>query len=359
MRGGRWSVVSSVRAMKHYVGLDVSRKFTHVCVMDQEQKIIAQTKVLTDPEAIALYLHDLKLSYHRVGLETGTQAQWLYTGLGRAGLPVHCLDARRVKSFLKMEATNKNDRNDAKGIARLMVFGTPHVVHVKSLDAQEKRFLLSSRKSIQSKMIDMELHVRGSIAQFGLEVGPVTRPKWEKRVRELIEGNAFLQRVIEPLFRCIRTLREELANLQREVMQIARQDRVCRLLMTCPGVGPVVSLAFKSTIDIPERFTSSQSVGAALGLTPRQNQSGEVNINGKISKAGDETLRSTLVEAAMVVLRGPRNSWLRAWGLQVAKRRGYQKAAIAVARKLAVVLHRMWVDNTEFRWAREPEAATA
>lgn len=345
--------------MRHYVGLDVSRKSTHVCVMDQEQKVVAQTKLPTDPEAIALYLYDLKLTYHRVGLETGTQAQWLYAGLARAKLPVFCLDSRKVKGFLKLETTNKNDRNDAKGIARMMVFGTPHIVHVKTEPAQRMRALLTARKSVQTKMIDLELYVRGTIAQFGLEIGKTTRPKWEERVRELIEGDAFLQEMIEPVFECIRTLRAQLARLQKQVMKITRADPVCRLLMTCPGVGPVVSLTFKSTIDIPGRFTSSQSVGASLGLTPRQNQSGESDVNGRISKAGDEALRTALVEAALTLLTNSRNSWLKAWGLQVAKRRGMQKATIAVARKLSVVLHRMWMDNTEFRWAREPETVAA
>jgi len=345
--------------VKHYVGLDVSLKFTHVCVMDQEQTVVAQSKVETDPETIALYLHDLKLNYHRVGLETGTMAQWLYTGLAQAGLPVFCLDARKVKGFLKLDTTNKNDRNDARGIARMMVFGTPHVVHVKSGQSQRMRALLAARKTVQIKMIDLELFVRGNIRQFGLKMGPVTRPKWEARVRELIKDDPFLQELIEPVLVCWRTLREQLAKLHKQILQITRQDPTCRLLMTCPGVGPVVSLSFKSAIDIPERFTNSQSVGASIGLTPKQNQSGEMNTNGRISRAGDESLRTVLVEAAMTLMSRPRNSWLKAWGLQVAKRRGFQRAAIAVARKIAVVLHRMWLDNTEFRWSREPETATA
>ncbi len=345
--------------MRHYVGLDVSLKLTHICVMDQDQKVIAQTKVETDPETIALYLHDLKLTFHRIGLETGNLAQWLYTGLSKSGLPVFCLDARKVKGFLKLETTNKNDRNDAKGIARMMVFGTPHVVHVKTEEAQKMRALLSARKTLQTKMIDIELFVRGSIRQFGLKVGTVTRPKWEERIRELVEDDEFLFAVIEPMLVAWRTLREQLAGLQKKILRITRDDATCRLLMSCPGVGPVVSLAYKSTIDIPERFQKSEAVGAAVGLTPRQNQSGEVNVNGRISKSGDEALRSLLVEAALTVLTKPKNSWLKAWGLQVAKRRGMQRAAVAVARKLAVVLHRMWMDGTEFRWAREPEAVAA
>lgn len=345
--------------MKHYVGLDVSLKLTHICVMDQDQKVVAQTKVETDPETIALYLHDLKLTFQRVGLETGTLSQWLYTGLSRAGLPVFCLDARKVKGFLKLETTNKNDRNDAKGIARMMVFGTPHVVHVKTEESQRTRALLSARKTIQIKMIDIELFVRGNIRQFGLKVGVVTRPKWEERIRELVTDDAFLLSLIEPMLVAWRTLREQLAVLHKQILRITRDDPTCQLLMTCPGVGPVVALTFKSAIDIPERFQKSESVGAAVGLTPRQNQSGEVNVNGRISKAGDEALRSVLVEAALTLMHRPKNSWLKAWGLQVAKRRGMQRAAVAVARKLAVVMHRMWMDGTEFRWAREPEAVAA
>lgn len=345
--------------MRYYVGLDVSLKFTHVCVMDQEQKIVAEAKVETDPEALALYLHDLKLAYHRIGLETGNTAQWLYAGLAKAGLPVFCLDARKVKGFLKLEKQNKNDKNDARGIARMMVYGSPHAVHVKSEQAQRMRSLLSARKTVQVKMIDMELWVRGTIRQYGLKVGVVTRPKWEERIRELISDDPFLQAVIEPVLVCWRTMRVELAKLQKQILRITRDDPTCRLLMTCPGVGPVVSLSFKSSIDIPERFPHSQAVGAAVGLAPRQNQSGEIDVVGRISKAGDESLRTVLVEAALTVLTQKRNSWLKAWGLQVAKRRGMQRAAVAVARKLAVVLHRMWMDGTEFRWAREPEAVAA
>jgi transposase len=345
--------------VKHYVGLDVSLKNTHVCVMDEEMTVVAETKVETDPEAIALYLHDLKLTYHRVGMETGNLAQWLYAGLSRAGLPIVVLDARKVKGFLKLETQNKNDKNDARGLAKMMRFGTPHRVHVKTEQAQRMRVLLSARKTIQIKMIDLELFVRGTIRQFGMKMGATTRPKWESKVRELIEGDAYLQEVIEPVLVCWRTFRAQLALLQKQILRITRDDPTCRLLMTCPGVGPVVSLSFKSAIDIPERFQKSQSVGAAVGLAPKQNQSGEIDYNGKISKAGDEALRTVLVEAAMTLLRMPKNSALKAWGLQVAKRRGLQRAAVAVARKMAVILHRMWMDGTEFRWTREPETAAA
>jgi transposase len=335
---------------RHYVGLDVALKETQICVIDEEMKIVAESKTDTSPEAISIYLRDLGLAYHRIGLETGSLAHWIYIGLARSGLPAFVLDARKVKSFLRLETTNKNDRNDARGLARMMCFGTPHVVHVKSEHSQRMRALLAARKTVQIKMIDLEMFVRGIIRQFGLKIGSVSRPKWEARVRELVAGDSFLRDVTEPVLTCWRALRAQLAELTKQVSRITRQDPVCRLLMTCPGVGPVISLSFKSAVDIPERFQKSRSIGAALGLTPRQTQSGEVDHRGKISKAGDQVLRTLLVEAAFILLRMPRSSALKAWGVQVAKRRGIQRAVIAVARKLAVIMHRMWMDNTEFRW---------
>lgn len=334
----------------HYVGLDVSLRSTQICVIDEEMNVVVEAKIDSNPEAIASYLRGLGLKYHRIGLETGSLAQWLYIELARSGLPAFVLDARKVKGFLKLETTNKTDRNDARGLARMMRFGALHVVHVKSEHSQRMRALLAARKTVQSKMIDLEMFIRGMIRQFGLKLGAVSRSKWEMRVRELIADDSFLRDVIEPVLACWRVLRVQFAALTKQVSRITCRDPICRLLMTCPGVGPVVSLSFKSTIDIPERFHKSQSIGAALGLAPRQIQSGEVDHRGKISKAGDHTLRTLLVEAAFTVLRMPRNSALKDWGGQVAKRRGIQRAAIAVARKLAVIMHRMWMDNTEFRW---------
>jgi transposase len=345
--------------INHYVGLDVSLKFTQICVIDEDMNVVAESKVETSFAAIALYLHELKLTYQRVGLETGNLAQWLYIGLSRAGLSVFVLDARKVKGFLKLETTNKNDRNDARGIARMIRFGTSHVVHVKSEHSQRMRVLLGARKTVQIKMIDLELFVRGMIRQFGLKLGPVSRPKWEARVRELIASDAFLQDVIEPILICWRALRAQFSALSKQILSTTRQDPICRLLMTCPGVGPVVSLSFKSAIDIPERFHRSRSIGAAVGLVPRQAQSGETDHKGSISKVGDQTLRTLLVEAALTLLRMPRSSPLQDWGLQVAKRRGIHRAAIAVARKLAVIMHRMWMDRTAFRWAGSGPLATA
>ncbi|GJE54527.1 IS110 family transposase [Methylobacterium thuringiense] len=345
--------------MKHYVGLDVALKTTQICVMDQEQKIVAEAKIETHPEALSQYLFKLGLNYQRVGLETGNLAQWLYTGMAEAGLPIICVDARKIKSFLKLQKVNKNDRNDARGIAKAMHIGTEHAVHMKTIESQRMRSLLAARKSIQIKMNDLKMFVRGNIRQYGMKMDKVSLSMWEARVRELIAGDNFLCMVVEPILVCIRTMRQQVVVLSKEINQITRGDPTCRLLMTCPGVGPVVSLTFKTSIDIPERFANSQTVGAYLGLTPKQNQSGETDKRGRISRAGDIAMRTALVEAAHSMLSRGRACWLKEWALKIKKRTNLFVAAIALARRLAVILHRMWVDKTEFCWEAAPKRAVA
>jgi transposase len=157
-----------------------------------------------------------------------------------------------------------------------------------------------------------------------------------------------------------RTLREQIVILHRRLLAIVRDDEVCRRLMTVPGVGPVVALTYRATIDVPARFRKSKAVGAVFGLTCSKYQSGEIDWSGRISRCGDEMMRTMLYEAAQVMLtRITKWSWLKAWAMQIARRRGLKKAIVALARRFAVIMHRIWVDGTEFRWTREqvPTAA--
>lgn len=342
-----------------HVGLDVALKATQVCVMDAECKIIRETKVETDPERIALYLHDLKTPIGRVGLEAGPMSQWLWAGIAKAGYEVYCLDTRHVNAFLKTN-NNKNDRNDARGIAEMMVIKRYKRIHVKTEESQRVRMLLNARRLANKGRVDVELSVRGMMRNFGYKVGAVSKAGWDGRIREMIEADPSMRVMVEPLLACRRTLREQYAVLHREAYQIARNDEICRRLMTCPGVGPIVALTFKSAIDVPERFRSSQAVGAHVGLAPRQYQSGEKDVKGRISKAGDAELRSVLVEAASVLLVKSRRACpFKEWADRVRERRGFKRATVAVARRMAVILHRMWVDGTDFRWTEEPEGAVA
>jgi transposase len=266
------------------------------------------------------------------------------------------LETRHVKAALSA-MTVKTDRKDARGIAQLLRMGWYRPVHCKSMPAQETRVLLTARKLLLGKMLDVELGIRGLLRGFGLKVGPTTKPKFAARVRELISGQTTLEAVIEPMLLCREVLRKEFNGLHKKLLAIVRDDTVCRRFMTAPGVGPVAALTYATAVDDPNRFSSSRAVGAHFGLTPKKYQSGETDITGRITKAGDAMARAALYEAAMSLLvRVERMSALKAWGLKVAKRRGLKRAVVAVARKLACVLHRMWMDEAEFRWTKEPAA---
>jgi transposase len=194
------------------------------------------------------------------------------------------------------------------------------------------------------------------LRNFGLKVGIVGKLKFEARIKELVESHPDLAVLVEPLLVVRRVLREQTAVLHRRLLAIVRDDAVCRRLMTVPGVGPVVALTFRATIDVPARFRNSKAVGAVLGLTPCKHQSGESDRTGAISKYGDEMMRVMLYEAAQILL-STQWSWLKAWAMQIARRRGVKKAIVALARRLAVVMHRIWVDGTTFRWSRKEAVA--
>ena len=346
--------------MKHSAGLDVSVKDTAICIVDEVGKIVRETKVVTEPEAIIALLTSAGLEYARVGLEAGPLSQWLVNGLAEAGLPVICVETRHMKAVLTAQQVNKSDRNDARGIAQMMRVGLYKPVHVKTLASQQERMLLTTRKLLRDKLQqDMENELRGTFRNFGLKLGVVSPGRFETRIREFAAGHLRLEMIVTPLL-AVRVLREQLAKLHKLVLDQVRSDPLCRRLMTVPGVGPVVALTFRATVDQAQRFARSKTVGAQLGLAPRRFRSGEVDYDGRVSKCGDAMMRTALYEAAQVLLtRTQKWSWLKAWGMQVARRRGAKKAIVALARRLAVVMHRMWIDGTEFRWRKETDAAAA
>jgi transposase len=263
---------------------------------------------------------------------------------------VICVETRHMRAVLQAQI-NKTDRNDARGMAQMMRVGLYRPVHVKTLRSQKLRMLLTHRQLLQSKAIAIENDLRGTLRNFGLKVGMVGKVKFEARIKELVENLPDLAELVEPLLIVRRVLREQIA--------IVRDDEVCRRLMTTPGVGPVVSLTYRATVDVPARFRKSKSVGAVFGLTCAKYQSGEVDWSGRISRCGDEMMRVMLYEAAQSMMRSKKWSWLKAWAMQIARRRGMKKAIVALARRLAVIMHRMWVDGTEFRWTREQASAAA
>ena len=342
--------------MERYAGIDVSLKGSSICVVDATGKIVRETKVPSEPEALVAFFRQLGLPMTRIGLEAGPLSQWLHAGLTRAGFEVVLLETHRVKAALSAMVV-KTDRKDARGIAQLLRMGWFRPVHCKSLPAQETRALLAGRKLLQGKLLDLEFSIRGILRGFGLKVGPVSKGRFVARIRELTSGQPMLERVIEPMLRAREALSKEFHALHRAMLDLVRNDSLCRRLMTVPGVGAVVAITFTTAIDDPARFRRSRAVGAHFGLTPKKYQSGETDVTGGISKVGDGTVRVALYEAANVILtRSGRFSALKRWAMEVAKRRGMKRATVALARKLAVVLHRMWLDGSEFRFGKEAAA---
>jgi len=268
----------------------------------------------------------------------------------QSGLVVELLETRHVRTALKTMPV-KSDRNDARGIAQLMRLGWFRPVHCKSMAAQETRALLTARKLLQVKLHDIEMSLRGILRGFGLKVGPTTPARFEGRIKELVSGHPSLERIAAGLLAARVALRREFDRFEKEVRATARRDTRARLMMSVPGVGAIVSLTFTSAIDDPTRFKSSKQVGAYFGLTPSKYQSGETDIDGRITKIGDAWVRAALYEAANIILIKPLKGCtaLKSWAMKLAKRSGLKKAKVALARKLAVIMHRMLIDGTSFR----------
>jgi transposase len=343
--------------MNQYVGLDVSQKVTSVCVVDENGRKLWTGRCASTPEALAATIRERAPQAIRVGLETGPLSVWHFHGLKAFGLPVVCIDARHAKAALVMQV-NKTDENDAEGLAQIMRTGWFREVHVKSFGAQLYRSLLQARVQLVNMRRDTSNQIRGALKVFGIVLPPGRLGTFDRLVREQLASRAELGTFIEPLFAAWRALGEQIAVLDKRVRKIARDHAVAKNLMTAPGVGPLIAMAYVATIDEPGRFSKSRNVGAHLGLAPRRFQSGEMDCQGSISKCGDPLLRCYLYEAAGVLLTRTRR-WcpLKAWGAQLVKRIGVGKAKIAVARKLAIILHRMWCTGESFRWGTAPEVA--
>jgi transposase len=335
--------------MYHYAGIDVSLECSSICLVDGTGKILRETKVSSEPEALIAWFGSLGVTLDRIGLEAGPLSQWLYAALRDAGLAVELLETRHVRDAFKAMPV-KSDRNDARGIAQLMRLGWFRPVHCKSIGAQETRAILTTRKLLQSKLHDIENSLRGVLRGFGLKVGKTTERTFAERIRELVAGHPGLKVVAKALLEAHAVLRREFNSLDKQVARLARSHPQASLLMTTPSVGPIVALTYASAIDDPMRFRSSKATGAHFGLTPKKYQSGETDYTGRISKIGDASVREALYQAAHVMLTKPvRNcAALKGWAMRIARRAGMRKAKVALARKLAVILHRMLADAKPF-----------
>ena len=335
--------------MPHYVGLDASKATTNICIVNEAGERVREGVVETEPRAIIGFLRGEGRRYRRVGVESISFTPWIYEHLAKAGLPVVCIESRQARSVMKEMRLNKNDRNDARGIAEIMRAGIYKAVHIKTRASQEIKLVLTSRLHIVRAKRSIENQIRGFLVQFGLKLEAGRRRTFEARAGALLKGQGIVAEVVRRSLAVRQMLVGELRALDATVVRLAEQDPVCQRLMTAPGIGPLTALVYRSAVDLPERFTNSRTVGVHFGLTKASKKSGRVDPNGRISRIGDKTVRSALVMSAQGILRSSaRPTQLRDWGLQVRAARGGGKAVVAVARRLAVILHRMWVSETDF-----------
>jgi len=340
-----------------YAALDVSLRSVAVCIIDHEGKVRLERSLSSELPDLIRCLREFGQPIRQVGLEAGNLSHHLAAGLTEAGFDVVCMEARQVSAALSA-MRNKTDRHDARGIAQILRAGWYSRVHVKSQKSLHTRALLTSRKVMQRKCIDLENEIRGVLKVFGVKLPMrLSRGAFEMAVRDTIEADPALSHALLPMLQARQTLFATFIELDRRVRLAAREDAVCRRFMSVPGVGEITALSFKAAVDDPTRFKRSRTVGAHFGLTPRRFQSGEKDNPGRISHAGDADVRATLYAAANAMLmRSIAWSSLKAWGVRLMKTKGRRRAIVAVARKIAVVLHRMWVDGSDFRRGAEAAA---
>lgn len=348
--------------MDVYIGMDISLQTTHLCVVDSEGERVREGSAASELLALETWLgkHCQDMAIRRMVFETGQLSTHLYHGLKALGFPVDCIDARHAHGTLKAQRT-KTDRNDARGLAQIARTGWYKTVHVKSDASQSLRTLVAGRKQLVATRQDMENHIRGTLKTFGIKLGTATTTAFAEKVNEMIaDQGTLVQATMRALLQAREGLLEQEKALDGQCKALAKGDATCRRLMTVPGVGPITALAYKAEVDDPSRFRKSRNVGVHVGLTPRKYASGETDRSGGISKCGNDALRSLLFEASVTMLtRSKKWSRLKAWGVRLAQRGSFKTACTAVARKLAVIMHRMWMDGTDFVYGDVPPAKAA
>ncbi|MBV8898234.1 MAG: IS110 family transposase [Acidobacteriaceae bacterium] len=344
--------------MEQFVGLDVSQTLTHLCVLDNNGTPLWQGTCASTSEAIAETIKGRAPHAAKIGLESGPLSTWHWHALNGMGLPVVCLDARHAQSALKMQM-NKTDKNDAHGLAQIVRMGWYREVGVKSMESHAIRAMLGVRAQLVTMRTNTVNQIRGTLKTFGVVMGKGKGRSFEQQVESIARDGGMLGITLRALLAVLRSVSEQLKALDRNASACGKTTAACRHLMGIPGVGTLTALAFVTAIDDPARFRKSRNVGAYLGLTPRRYQSGEKDVTGSISRCGDPLVRGYLFEAATVLLTRVQNwSALKVWGLRLAKRIGMKKAKVAVARKLAVIMHRMWITGEPFRWSETAVAPT-
>ena len=337
--------------MKHYAGLDVSMKKTSLCIVNEQGKIVHESEVKTDPKILVSAIEKAGLKIELVGFESGALSNYLLQGFREHDLNAVCMDARKMSAILSIRV-NKTDKNDARGIADALRTGMFSKVHEKPQEAIDRGAVLSMRRHLVDQRTRIKNHIRGILKAYGIRLGAVGPAKFAETVKQCIqEINHLVQQTMIGSLEVFDLLTKQITQIDQKLLQLAREDKDVKLLMTAHGVGPITALTYKAEIHDPLRFSNSRAVGAYLGMTPKQYSSGETCKQGRISRCGSSELRSLLTEAGLVLLtRSKKWSKLKAWGLKLVRKKGIKKASLAVGRKLAVIMHRMLVEQKEFIW---------
>jgi transposase len=340
--------------MTSFVGLDVSLAETSVCVLGGDGRIRFEGKVKTRPDDLIRSIRKHAEDAERVGMETGQTAGVFFRALKAAEVPILCLETRHAHRALSAR-TNKTDRNDARGLAELMRVGWYREAWIRGASANAIRSLLLGRRLLLQTKRTLENTLRGGVKRFGLITDKTAGRTFTHRAASVVDRDPAYAAFAVPILAVVRSVLVQIREYDRQLRALARRDETVTRLMTVPGIGYLTALSFYSTIEDPVRFKHSEDVGPYLGLTPRVHQSGEIDRTGRITKTGDAMTRSYLFEAANVLLtRIQRPTPLRLWGLRLKDRAGLKKAQVAVARKLAVMMHAIWTDGTEFEWRGAP-----
>ena len=336
--------------MRHYIGLDVSMKETSICVIDETAKIVYERIEESDPMKLTTHIKTLNINIEQAAIESGSISHWLVCQMRKLGIPVICVDARHMSAILSLNV-NKTDKNDARGIAEALRSGLYREVHLKSQADVDICNLITARKTLVNQRTKLKNTIRGLLKGYGVRLSTTGTKSFLEKVQEILEMLPFATRMaVEMLLKGFQVLDEQAFEVEKQIKIEAQNDPDVRLLMTIPGVGPITALSFKTAIGNPARFQDSRWVGAYLGMTPYQYSSGETQKFGRISKRGAAAVRSLLYESAIVMLTRTKTwSKPKAWALKIVRKKGMKKAAVALGRKLAVIMHRMLITKQEFR----------
>lgn len=345
--------------MTYYAGLDVSMKDTSIAIVNEKGKIVFETMCKTDPETLAKTLNESNYALEKIGIESGCISFWLIEELKKLGLAVICIESKQMATLIALKV-NKTDRNDARLIAEAMRCNLYKEVHHKTKDSREIGLQMGARRTLIDVRTKLKNSIRGFLKAYGVRLGAISHNEFIEAVRDSIEScEDSVKAAIEGLLKSYKEVCSNIDNADKELEKLCKKDPVIMLFESIPGIGTITALTYKAVIDNPHRFVNPRDVGAYLGLTPKQYASGDSVKQGGVSKCGSLELRNLLVECAIVLLTRTKG-WtkLKAWGLKIMKRSGIKKAAAAVARKLAIIMLRMWQDNKAFIWGERKEKAT-